>query len=63
MTITKGLSAHYEVTEYANEHADMIVMTTHGRSGLNHLFLGSTTERVVHATDIPVLTWRPVKTS
>lgn len=61
--VTKGLSAHYEVTEYANEHADMIVMTTHGRSGLNHLFLGSTTERVVHATDIPVLTWRPVKTS
>jgi nucleotide-binding universal stress UspA family protein len=61
--VTKGISAHYEVTEYANEHADMIVMTTHGRSGLNHLFLGSTTERVVHATDIPVLTWRPVKTA
>ncbi len=59
--VTKGLSAHYEITDFAQENADMIVMTTHGRSGLNHLFMGSTTERVVHATNIPVLTWRPVK--
>lgn len=61
--VTKGLAAHYDIIEYANEHADMIVMTTHGRSGLNHLFLGSTTERVVHGTDIPALTWRPVKSA
>lgn len=61
--VTKGLSAHHDIIEYANEHADMIVMTTHGRSGLNHLFLGSTTERVVHATNIPALTWRPVKSA
>lgn len=60
--ITKGLAAHHDIIDYANRNADMIVMTTHGRSGLNHLFLGSTTERVVHATHIPALTWRPVKT-
>lgn len=59
--VTKGLAAHYDIIEYASGNADMIVMTTHGRSGLNHLFLGSTTERVVHGTNIPALTWRPVK--
>jgi nucleotide-binding universal stress UspA family protein len=60
--VTKGLAAHHDIIDFANGQADMVVMTTHGRSGLNHLFLGSTTERVVHATHIPALTWRPVNT-
>lgn len=57
--VTKGISAHYEIAEFATENADMIVLTTHGRSGLSHLFLGSTTEKVVQSTNKPVLTWRP----
>lgn len=57
--VTKAISAHYEISEYAENNADMIVLTTHGRSGLSHLFLGSTTEKVVQATTKPVLTWRP----
>jgi nucleotide-binding universal stress UspA family protein len=36
--------------------ADMIVMGTHGRSGINRLMLGSVTEKVLHETDRPVLT-------
>jgi len=57
--VRRGVSAHYEITDYANEHADMVVMTTHGRSGLKHVFLGSITEKVARYTKIPILTIRP----
>jgi nucleotide-binding universal stress UspA family protein len=40
---------------------DLIVMGTHGRSGLNRLKLGSVTEKVLHETDRPVLTVREKK--
>lgn len=36
--------------------ADMIVMGTHGRSGFKRFLLGSTVERVVRISTIPVLT-------
>lgn len=38
--------------------ADLIVMATHGRRGLSHLFVGSVTERVVREAPCPVLTVR-----
>lgn len=38
--------------------ADLIVMGTHGRSGVAHVVLGSTAERVVQHSPIPVLTVR-----
>ncbi len=38
-----------------SEDADMVVMTTHGRSGFTRLFLGSVTERVVRFSKAPVL--------
>jgi nucleotide-binding universal stress UspA family protein len=38
--------------------ADLIVMGTHGRRGLDRYLLGSTTERVVRLSSIPVLTIR-----
>ncbi len=37
------------------EHADLIVMATHGRSGLSRLWLGSVATRVLQNTDLPVL--------
>lgn len=37
---------------------DLIVMGTHGRSGLSHLLLGSVAERVVRGSEVPVLTIR-----
>jgi nucleotide-binding universal stress UspA family protein len=40
---------------------DLIAMGTHGRSGLAHLFLGSTAERVVQHSPCPVLTVRRPK--
>lgn len=38
--------------------ASLIVMGTHGRTGLDHLLFGSTAERVVRAASCPVLTVR-----
>ena len=38
--------------------ADLIVMATHGRSGLPHLLLGSVAEAVVRSASCPVLTVR-----
>ena len=39
-------------------NAGLIIMSTHGRSGLNHLLLGSVTERVIRQSPCPVLTFR-----
>ena len=40
------------------EGIDLIVMGTHGRTGLTHMFLGSVAERVVRTSTCPVLTVR-----
>jgi nucleotide-binding universal stress UspA family protein len=37
------------------ENVDMIVMATHGRTGLEHIILGSVTEKVVARSSRPVL--------
>lgn len=42
----------------AARHADCIVMSTHGRSGLAQFILGSVAEKVVRHSPIPVLTLR-----
>jgi nucleotide-binding universal stress UspA family protein len=48
---------HTEIIEFAvKEHADMIIMGTHGRTGLTHILLGSTAERVIERAPCPVLT-------
>lgn len=41
--------------------ADLLVMATHGRSGLTHLLMGSVTEKVVRMSPCPVLTLRGYK--
>jgi len=46
-----------EVCEFAEENdCEMIVMATHGRSGLKHLLVGSVAEAVVRHSAVPVLT-------
>ena len=37
-------------------HADLVVIGTHGRTGLAHVVLGSTAERVLRHSRVPVLT-------
>jgi len=47
----------YEIVEEARKRrADLIVMGTHGRTGLEHVVLGSVAERVVRLAPCPVLT-------
>lgn len=41
------------------ENVDMIVMATHGRTGLEHVFLGSVAEKVVARSSRPVLVIPP----
>jgi len=48
-----------EIVKAAKEEgADLIVMGTHGHSGLPHLLLGSVAERTVRRSTVPVLTVR-----
>lgn len=57
-TIEVG-SGYEVILEEANRiQADMIVMGTHGRSGIEKVLVGSTAERVVRNALIPVLTVR-----
>ncbi|MEQ1631743.1 MAG: universal stress protein [Planctomycetota bacterium] len=50
---------HDEILDCAAEHkCDLIVMATQGLTGLKHALLGSTTERVVRLSPVPVLTMR-----
>jgi nucleotide-binding universal stress UspA family protein len=49
-----------EIIRYAKEHdVDMIVMGTHGRTGIAHLIMGSVAENVVRKAPCPVLTVHP----
>ena len=48
-----------EIVEVAKErNTDLIIISTHGYTGLKHVFLGSTTENVVRYAPCPVLTVR-----
>lgn len=56
--ITEGM-AFAEIDRVAQEdNADLVVMGTHGRTGMKHLLLGSVAERVVRISKVPVLTVR-----
>ncbi len=55
-TVLEGI-AHQTIADYTKDiDADLIVMSTRGFSGLDHLLIGSTTERVVRIAHCPVLT-------
>jgi universal stress protein A len=51
----------YEMISKAAKHyrADLIIMATHGFTGLHHLLVGSVAERVVRFASCPVLTVKP----
>ncbi len=55
-------NAAQTIAEYAKSNAvDIIVMSTHGRTGLQHVVLGSVSERVVRTAHCPVLTVKSKK--
>ena len=53
-----GLAYKFRLDAIDKERADMVVMGTHGRTGLNHWLLGSVAERVVRTARVPVMTVR-----
>jgi nucleotide-binding universal stress UspA family protein len=60
IVVREGTDAKAEILEEAAaENASLIVMGTHGRSGIDHLLLGSITEKVLRKSPCPVLAVPP----
>jgi nucleotide-binding universal stress UspA family protein len=57
-SVISGVPADEIVKKAADSGADLIVMGTHGRKGMDHLLFGSTAERVVRYAGCPVMTVR-----
>ncbi len=62
-TIVKTGKPFIEIIETASEeNIDLIIIATHGHTGVEHILFGSTAEKVVRKAPCPVLTLRePVK--
>ena len=57
--IVRGGQPYFEIAEVAREmKADLIVLTTHGYTGIKRVWLGGTAERIVRPAPCPVLTVR-----
>lgn len=49
-----------EIIDYVKEeNIDLVVMGTHGRSGIEHILIGSVAEKILRRSPCPVLTVRP----
>jgi universal stress protein A len=50
-----------EIRRFAvEEGVDLIIIATHGRTGLRHIMIGSVAEKIVRHSPIPVMTVKPV---
>ena len=59
VTVRVGTPAELIPAVAAETKCGLVAMSTHGRSGLGRLFLGSVAERVLGAVTVPVLMWKP----
>lgn len=51
-----------EIVKFAQEkNVDLIVISTHGRTGILHVLMGSVAEKIVRYSPVPVLTVKPEK--
>ena len=57
-TVISGVPYEEIVSKAESVNADLIIMGTHGRKGLDHMLFGSTAERVVRSASCPVMTVR-----
>ena len=57
--VERGTPAETIVEIAAKQGVDLIVMSTHGRTALAHIVMGSVTEKVIHNARCPVLAIRP----
>jgi nucleotide-binding universal stress UspA family protein len=70
---SKGFTAHSKIlrgkaadslVDYINQgNFDLMIMATHGRSGITRWIWGSVAERILHFSTIPILIIRPPKCS
>jgi universal stress protein A len=59
--ILKG-EPHREIVKYAQENEiDLIVIATHGRTGMAHILMGSVAEKIVRHSPVPVLAVKPLE--
>jgi nucleotide-binding universal stress UspA family protein len=61
--VEAGVPYNRIVERAQSEDADLIVMSTHGRTGFEQILLGSVTAKVVARSSCPVLSIRPPKSS
>ena len=58
--VVRSGTAEHEIMRFAEEvGVDLIVMATHGWTGVKHLLMGSVAEKVVRRSTVPVLTVKP----
>lgn len=59
VTAVRSGDPHEAILEYVTDNdVNLIVMGTHGRTGLDRYLIGSVTEKVVRLSDVPVVTVR-----
>ena len=56
INIIEGVVVNEILNYIKNNNIDLIVISTHGRSGLNKFLLGSVAEKVIRRSDCPVFT-------
>lgn len=56
--IRKGIAITEILSAISENEIDLVVVATHGHSGLSHVLFGSTTEKVLKRSPVPVLTTR-----
>jgi nucleotide-binding universal stress UspA family protein len=60
IAVVRRGEASREINKFAEaEKIDLIVIATHGRTGLAHVLMGSVAEKVVRYSHVPVLTIKP----
>jgi len=59
--VRRGKPHHEILLESEGQRADMVVIATHGHTGVEHMLFGSTAERIVRHAKCPVLTVRPAE--
>jgi len=57
--VVNGYAAEEILNMVEREKADLVVMGTHGRKGIDRILFGSVAEKIVKSSPIPVLTIRP----
>ncbi len=64
VTVVRSGRPHLEIAGYISEEdCDIVVMGTHGRTGIRRYFIGSVTERTLRFSTVPVIAVRPRMTS